>query len=163
MAWLWTDKQHTQLKYKSDKLPGIIWAQELGDADCPYLKRWVFNFGKFAIRLHHWIGSDDPRYHHDHPWGFYTLILKGGYTDVSQVRPDLGLGKTLPDTRQHLSAGTITYREPHHTHTVQTDPGGAWTLLLTGPFKRKWGFWVDGKFVGVREYFRKYGHHPCED
>lgn len=163
MPYKWLDKDKTQLSYKPDWKPGIIWGQELGKPECPYLKRWVLNFGKFSIRLHHWIGSDDPRYMHDHAWGFYTLVLKGGYTDISQIG-DIPADHTYPSTlRQHLKRGSLTYRPAHHRHTVQTDSGGAWTLLLVGPFKRKWGFYVDGEYVGVREYFRKFGHHPCID
>lgn len=151
MPHKWLNKERTEIGYKPDWQKGVVWGQELGRPECPYLKRWVVNFGKFSIRLHHWIGSDDPRYMHDHPWGFFTFVIKGGYTDVTETG------------EEHLGAGSLTYRDAHHKHTVQTDPGGAWTLLLVGPFKRKWGFWVDGEFVGVRKYFRKFGHHPCID
>jgi hypothetical protein len=181
MPHKWLDKEKTQISYKPDWKPGILWGQELGKPECPYLKRWVLNFGKFSIRLHHWIGSDDPRYMHDHAWGFYTLVLKGGYTDVTGAPMHEGnkcpycdansawpydcsvCQRSIRTNYQHLKAGSFTYRPAHHKHTVQTDPGGAWTLLLVGPFKRKWGFYVDGKFVGVRQYFREFGHHPCID
>lgn len=182
MPHKWEDKEKTKISYKPDWKPGIIWGQELGKPECPYLKRWVLNFGKFSIRLHHWMGSDDPRYMHDHAWGFYTLVLKGGYTDVTEC--SCFDGKVLSAAidefgtqmyvicrrcqgtsrlKEHLGTGSFTYRPAHHKHTVQTDPGGAWTLLFVGPFKRKWGFYVDGKLMGVREYFRKFGHHPCID
>ena len=180
MPHKWLDKEKTQISYKPDWQPGIIWGQELGKPECPYLKRWVLNFGKFSIRLHHWMGSDDPRYMHDHAWGFYTFVLKGGYTDVTEcswcggtnqkriaVWPEAATDPCdyCDDGRvsQHLKAGSFTYREALHKHTVQTDPSGAWTILLVGPFKRKWGFYVDGEFVGVRKYFREFGHHPCID
>jgi hypothetical protein len=174
MPHKWLDKEKTQISYKPDSKPGIIWAQKLGDPECPYLKRWVLNFGKFAIRLHHWMGSDDPRTLHDHAWGFWTFILKGGYTDIAEC--DHCYGKTKPGfyficqkcgstgvVGEHLGRFSLTYREAHHKHTVQTDPGGAWTLLLNGPHIRKWGFYPDGKFMKVREYFRRFGHHPCID
>ena len=185
MPYRWLDTKKTKLDYKPDSRAGIIWGQELGKPECPYLKRWVINFGKFSIRLHHWIGSDDPRYMHDHAWGFYTFVLKGGYTDVTECPSCEGLGRSLgwrdPDTyeryrgaictrcwgtgqkKEYLKAGSLTYRPALHKHTVQTDPSGAWTILLVGPFKRKWGFYVDGEFVGVRKYFREFGHHPCID
>jgi hypothetical protein len=156
MPHIWKDKERTEISYKPDSSPGIIWGQELGDPKCPYLKRWVINFGKFAIRLHHWMGSDDPRNMHDHAWAFWTFVLKGGYTDISEPWPG-------QEVHEHLGRFSFKYRPAHHKHTVQTDPGGAWTLLFNGPHVRKWGFWVDGKFMKVREYFRRYGHHPCID
>jgi len=187
MPHKWLDKEKTQISYRPDWKPGIIWGQELGDPECPYLKRWVLNFGKFAIRLHHWMGSDDPRNMHDHAWGFWTFVIKGGYTDVTECpncidgRPKILDSPAFKDSyvcgararcwmcdghgRQHerLPRWSLKYREANHKHTVQTDPSGAWTILVNGPHVRKWGFWVDGKFMKVREYFRKFGHHPCID
>lgn len=37
----------------------IAWAEPLGRPECPYARRWVLNLGVFAIRIHHWIKSDD--------------------------------------------------------------------------------------------------------
>lgn len=178
MPHKWLDKDKTQISYKPDSKPGIIWGQELGDPECPYLKRWVLNFGKFAIRLHHWMGSDDPRNMHDHAWDFYTFVIKGGYTDVGECNyceGDGGWGNNMSgitycsfchgnrEIKEHLGRWSFKYRPAHHKHTVQTDPGGAWTILFNGPHIRKWGFWVDGKFMKVRQYFREFGHHPCID
>jgi hypothetical protein len=41
-------------------------------------------------------------------------------------------------------------------------PGGCWTLLLTGPKVRRWGFWVSKKFKKSNKYFLGHGSHPCE-
>lgn len=183
MPHIWKDKEKTKLGFKPDWKPGILWGQELGKPECPYLKRWVFNFGLFAIRLHRWYSSDDPRYMHDHPWGFWTLVLKGGYYDVTKCDKCNGTGKDYLDHSDHyingfgncgncggtsklyekLTKGSFKYRPPNHLHTVQTLPGGATTLIFNGPHRRKWGFWVEGRFVGVRKYFKKFGHHPCEN
>ncbi len=62
----------------------IRWKEPLGRPECPYMYRWVFNFGLFSIRVHHWLRSDDKRFFHDHPWSFISIVLKGGYTDVSE-------------------------------------------------------------------------------
>jgi len=104
----------------------------------------------FSVRLHHWFGPDDDRAPHDHPWDFTTFVLKGGYTDAS------------PDGDQHLRAPAIARRSALHQHTVYPDPGGAWTIIVTGPKIRRWGFWVKGKFVKMNKYFLTYGHHPCD-
>jgi hypothetical protein len=54
------------------------------------------------------------------------------------------------------------YRPALHQHTVIPDPGGAWTLLVTGPKIRSWGFWFNDKFVKANKWFATFGHHPCD-
>ena len=124
--------------------------EQLGLPTCPYLIRWRFETPWGSIRLHHWRAPDDPRHRHDHPWSFVTFVLKGGYTDLS------------PSGDQHLRAPAVQYRDATHQHTVVPDPGGAWTIIVTGPKIREWGFWVNGKFRSRIKYFWKFGHHPCD-
>lgn len=129
----------------------IRWGEEIGIGDCPYLKRWVIEFPKhFSIRLHHFVASDDDRAFHDHPWWFVTLVLKGTYTDWS------------PRGHDTLGPGSIRYRPALHRHTVLTE--GVWSLVITGPKFRAWGFWdeITGKFVKANKWFFTRGHHPCE-
>jgi hypothetical protein len=132
----------------------------IGNQECPYMERWLLQLGKFSLRLHHWIASDDDRHLHDHPWWFITFVLKGGYTDVYDPRFEMGSDRRYKD---RLKRGSLRYRPAHHTHTVQVNEGGCWTFLLTGPKIRDWGFWVNGVWKRQRKYFREHGHHPCED
>lgn len=127
-----------------------VWGQKLGNEACPYLIRWVFSTPFGSIRLHHWRASDDARNFHDHPWWFLTFVLRGGYTDVS------------PTGEERCSAGKFRFRRALHRHTVRVDAGGCWTVLLTGPEHRFWGFWVGRKFKKANKYFLEHGHHPCE-
>lgn len=124
--------------------------QQVGLPTCPYLKRWVADFGWFSIRLHRWQSSDDDRAFHDHPWWFITLVLRGSYVDVS------------PRGRDRLTAGSIRFRLAEHQHTAEVERPGTWTLLITGPTKRRWGFWVNGKLIRRDKYFAVHGHHPCD-
>jgi hypothetical protein len=128
----------------------ITWKQNLGDPTCSYLRRWVLDCGWFSLRVHHWISSDDDRYFHDHPWWYWTFCLFGGYTDVSEKG------------NQVIRPFTLHYFPAEHKHSVRVGIEGAWTLLLTGPEKRVWGFWVDGKFRKRNKYFFEFGHHQCE-
>jgi len=126
-------------------------AEPLGLPECPYAIRWRLELPSGSLRVHHWLASDDSRAFHDHPWWFITLVLHGGYTDRSITGED------------HLSAGSVRYRPALHRHTVVPDEGGAWTLLVTGPPVRAWGFWRDGiKFIKANKWFLTYGHHPCD-
>lgn len=124
--------------------------ERLGLPSCPYVIRWRFETPWFSVRLHHWLAPDDDRAKHDHPWSFTTFVLKGGYTDSS------------PEGDDHLRAPAIRHRKATHQHTVFPDPGGCWTVIVTGPKIRNWGFWVKGKFVKMNKYFLTYGHHPCD-
>lgn len=123
--------------------------EKLGLPSCPYVVRWRVETPWFSVRLHHWLAPDDDRAKHDHPWDFVTFVLRGGYTDAS------------PDGDEHLRAPAVRYRAATHQHTVFPDPGGAWTVIVTGPKIRQWGFWVNGKFVKMNKYFLSHGHHPC--
>lgn len=137
-----------------NRTPGITWGQRVGEPGCEYLRRWVLNFGKLgSIRLHHWTGSDDDRALHDHPWWFVTLVLQGGYTDITETD-----GERHAD---HVRAPAVRFRPALHAHTVQVDCDGAWTLLITGPVSRDWGFYTPGGWKRMRRYFREHGHHPC--
>jgi hypothetical protein len=129
----------------------LRWNEPLGKPECPYAYRWVLNFGLFALRVHHFVRSDDKRHFHDHGWWFLTFVLKGSYVDVS------------PDGRDQLRAGSIRFRKATHKHYVEVPKGGVWTFLITGSNSRKWGFWIGDKFKRPLKYFDKYGHPPCDE
>lgn len=128
----------------------VTWREKLGLPECPYVIRWKVETALGSVRLHHWLSPDDDRARHDHPWWFVTLVLRGGYTDVS------------PGGDEHLRAGSVRYRPALHRHTVVPDKGGAWTVIVTGPKSRSWGFWREGKFYKANKWFARFGHHPCD-
>lgn len=127
----------------------FAWGEPLGLDECPYVIRWIAETPWLSVRVHHWIASDDPRGHHDHPWSFLTFVLRGGYEDRS------------PDGTDYLKAPAVRFRSALHRHYVYPDEDGCWTLLLTGPIIRPWGFWVGEKFTKANKWFLSKGHHPC--
>lgn len=137
---------------RSNKDGVILWAiggpVVVGNPDCPHFRRWRLVTPWFGIRLHHFVGPDGDRPPHDHPFAFVTLVLWGSYRDVSA------------DGVDRLRAGSVRIRPAEHTHRVETD--GAWTLVLSGPMTRPWGFWVDGRFMPHKIYRARYGHAPCD-
>lgn len=133
-----------------DQARSWIRGEPMGLEECPYMRRWVADFGPLAVRLHRWERSDDARAFHDHAWWFLTLVLRGSYADES------------PAGRDVLTAGSVRYRSSSHKHTVQVLRPGTWTLLVTGRPVRRWGFWVRGKLVMRDKYFATTGHHPCD-
>lgn len=132
----------------------VEWGEELGPEDCPTVRRWMVQTPVGSVRLHHWLGVDDPRAHHDHPWWFATLVLRGGYADVT------------PRTREELRAPAARLRRAGHVHQVRPLPGpDCWTAVLTGPARREWGFFpVDrpGTYVRAVLWTLLHGRHPCE-
>jgi hypothetical protein len=126
------------------------WREEFPCQSGVYLRRWYFETPLFSIRLHHWLHSDDVRHLHDHTWGFVTFVLRGGYRDLTA------------SGYEEMPAGKFAYRPANHRHAVVVNSGGCWTVLLTGPRTRMWGFWVGEKFVKSTRYFRRFGSQPCE-
>lgn len=146
----------TQIKWRlgGRDLPRVpvkwAWAERLGLPSCPYIVRWRLEFPFGSLRVHHWLASDDARAFHDHPWWYFTVVVKGGYTDRNPEGDDV------------LRPGSIRFRKALHRHTVVPSQGGCWTVLVTGPKARAWGFWPDGKFRKANKWFARFGHHPCE-
>jgi hypothetical protein len=171
-------------EFKPDTALG--WRHELlgEDPTCPYLERWIFNTGLFAVRVHHFFRSDEDHVH-DHPWWFLTIVLRGSYDDwVScDACGGMGLGpleecETSPSVwRRHpctvcggkkqvigdrMRPGTIRYRSALHAHRVVTE--GVWTLCITGRKSRDWGFHTPLGWMRQRKYFREYqdrSKHEC--
>lgn len=130
----------------------IRWRERVGTNDCIYLIRYTITMFGHSLRLHHWLFDDDQRYKHDHGSDMYILILKGGYTDISDAGDD------------HVTAGSFRHRPAEWRHTVRLDPDGCWSLLYTPPQRRHWGFWLPGRIRVMRplRYFSRYGHHQCD-
>jgi hypothetical protein len=124
-----------------------------------YLRRW------FLVRpnrwlncyLHHFVGSDDPIVQHDHPWWFLSVCLRGGYLEISQNC-----------TRQRRP-GTIAVRPAHHRHHIQllANSDGSehdcWTVVITGPRVRQWGFWCPDPAGAVTRFvpWQQFGPGGC--
>lgn len=101
VAQLVEHRQNTPEVNRSTRFPRAKWGEMLGRDECPYLRRWVVE-GKSgrSVRIHHFYRSDDARHFHDHPWWFVTLVVRGGYTDVSEMGED----KLRPGSVRYRSA-----------------------------------------------------------
>lgn len=113
---------------------GFDW-NDLVDADC--LRYWRWKCPYFGIRLHHWHKGDNPGYNHDHAWSFITLVLKGGYTDVSYQAVGFTGNIIQEISREPLRAGAVRRRPAEHRHSVvDISPGGCWSVVLMGRERR---------------------------
>jgi hypothetical protein len=133
------------------------WNEKLGKSECPYMRRFVLLIFDFGIRLHVWKRSDDKRYFHNHPWWFFTFVLKGSYSDY-------GLNtKTGAVTIDELKQFSFRFRNADHYHFVKVPPKGAITLVISGPPMQNWGFWINNRMMRPLRFFSRYGHPPCSE
>lgn len=121
----------------------------IGLAEKPYMLRWyIIPRNKyFNIYLHKVLRSDDPMYH-DHPWWSFGVILKGAYWEHT---PDLD-GQ---DKKVVFPRGKVKLRSGSYLHWLEVKEGPVWTLFMTGPKFKEWGFvcpkgWVIWKDAIIR-------------
>lgn len=125
----------------------------IGGGSSPYMLRWYLlpRNRRFNIYLHKFLRDDDDRALHDHPWWFVSIILKRGYTEVTE------------NGEIDRRAGSIAFRPATHRHrvvldkwtefyagTTVTEP--CWTLVATGRKHRTWGFWCPKGFVPWHQF-----------
>lgn len=113
----------------------------------PYLERYYIflkereNF-PFNIFIHKFLKSD-PDDLHDHPWGFRTVILKGGYWEHTEK----GRFWRKPGFTQ-----SVTSKHKHRVELINDTP--CWTLFMPFKREREWGFYKDDKWIESEEYFQ---------
>lgn len=135
----------------SNRPPDVIIG---GEAD-PYMKRWwiIPRNRFFNAYLHEFWRSDDDRALHDHPWINCSIVLWGQYTEHTIAAGGVNV-------RTPRLEGDVVLRRATAAHRVELTHGRCWTLFLTGPNVRTWGFhcrlgWVpwrkftDAKGTGI--------------
>lgn len=108
----------------------------IGGSERPYMLRWfVLPRNKaFNIYLHQFRRSDDDRALHDHPWANCSILLRGTYTEHTIAAGGI-------NRRQVLNAGSVRMRWTGRiAHRVELHDGPCWSLFITGPRYRSWGF-----------------------
>lgn len=132
---------------------GPIRCYLIGDPDCPILKRWTLKLPLLKFRIHRFFPNTKDRDTHDHPWGFLTFVVQGGYDDVS-----------IDGKVDKMRPGSIRWRSAHHTHQTFAGDKGCITLVVGPHAHREWGFFPDGKWMYWKDYMRKFGHGmQCDD
>lgn len=184
----------------------------IGDADDPYMLRWhVFRPGVFyrwlvgfttkmihrnrrrprrylpSIYLHEFLRSDDDRHFHDHVGWSVSIVLKGGYWEVT---PDCAdpeyVAEMMPELIPTLSWNwtwvepwSIAIRSARMPHFIalgrepvgdisgdqvtwkptKTRPDGkrVLSLWIRGPWRRNWGFFTKRGWVDWETYTRGSG------
>lgn len=117
----------------------------------PYLiRRPLFSCRRFSIKLHHIVRSDLGRHLHDHPWDFVTVILWGGYYEVTPLKK---LSNGTITGNQWYKPGSIIRHKAKDRHRVELkNEKACWSLVICGPRKREWGFHTDTGWMHWKEY-----------
>ena len=113
-----------------------------------YMLRWYIipENGWRNVLLHRMNGPDLGRDLHDHPWDFTTFILWGGYDEAVL----LANGAPNFDRLRWLSWRS---RRAEYTHTIKRlYRRPTWTLVITGPKRREWGFHTKDGWVHWQTY-----------
>ena len=94
------------------------------------------------VMLHRFNGADPGRDLHDHPWDFVTIMLRGHYWE------------SVPAAHYNdvLLPFSIRYRKAEYTHAVTTVYRPTWTLVMTGRYRRQWGFHTEAGWVPHHRY-----------
>ena len=103
-----------------------------------FVNRWLPN-----VYLHQFLRDDDDRALHDHPWAWCSILLRGGY--IEHTIEQGGIHRRLL-----REAPSIKISGPRRAHRVELLADGVtrryaagapcWTLFITGPRVRAWGF-----------------------
>lgn len=142
----------------------------VGGKDDPYMLRWwiIPRNPLFNIYLHKFMRDDEDRALHDHPWVSLSLVIKGAYIEhLSGGRKRFcGQWSLIPRWAKHRHRIELlkdyyfkgrtgsSAIEPKTMYATKGRP--AWTIFITGPVVRRWGFWCEGwRFVPWREFTAK--------
>jgi hypothetical protein len=145
------------LRWARNREPDFV----IGGQDSPYLRRhWLIPRNRlFNVYVHEFLRSDDDRALHDHPWLFNASWLIDGDYREHTIRAG---GVAEATTRQ---AGDWKFRwgpAPHRVELrqeVEFDGQWAvgyfvpcWTVFITGPIVRNWGFHCPRRWVPWQEF-----------
>jgi hypothetical protein len=126
-----------------------------------YLVRYTLcNNNWFSIKIHH-LKISDSLCLHDHPWHFYSLILKGGYWEVTpnvdQHKVDITDsfdGNEQNTVRKWYRPFSFLNRPAHWIHRLELPEGkDCWTFVITFKKTKEWGFFTQKfGFINWKKY-----------
>jgi hypothetical protein len=107
-----------------------------------YLARWwILPRNRYLnIYLHRFTGDDDDRALHDHPWASMSILLKGVLREHN-FKGHRCIPRLVPIIRSAKFA-----------HRLELIKGPAWTIFITGPVTRHWGFHCPNGWVHWKKF-----------
>jgi hypothetical protein len=89
---------------------------------------------------------DDDDILHDHPYVSLSLVLTDGLSEYYQDSPPNG-----EKVVRVIAQGALVYRSSRFAHQLIVNRQ-AWTLFLTGPRIKEWGFWCPRGWKPWQQY-----------
>tara|TARA_Y100000768_G_C23950045_1_gene669659 strand:- start:660 stop:1382 length:723 start_codon:yes stop_codon:yes gene_type:complete len=117
----------------------------------PYLIRYYLLFTNrekfpFNVFIHKFMKGDDDEDPHDHPWGFFHIILSGGYWEEVPVNNTTDINKRFDNgfCKIWRRAGYWNIVNSDYTHRIDLKENNTkpWTLFIPLNKNNIWGFWV---------------------
>jgi hypothetical protein len=124
------------------------------------LIRWrVLQTPWFGFYVHFIHREDLDRMPHDHPWNFWTLVVRGSYWEnYHSDSRTLGIyhaGSNWSERGHDQIRGRWSFRKfpMQAAHRIIKTNGKVTTLVIVGPKRRTWGFYTqEGTFIDWRDY-----------
>lgn len=152
-------------KLASGRNPNWAWmdrfdAPDYDDPSQTYLSRLrIIQTPLGGIYVHRFYGPDPRQTLHDHPFGFFSILLRGGYVE-RRLDP---VTMQVDESRLVLLWNRIRAGEAHAITKVFP---GTMTLVFAGPRTRTWGYWEPVEDLLSEEVllwqwteFSKHGHN----
>lgn len=127
-----------------------------------YLNRWGFGHDRVGRVLLHRMDAPDPGIDlHDHPWWFVSIVLWGGYTELRASTREAPSLAQIADSYPICERGVEMERRPLSVKTMRLDEchtivelhrRRCWTLVIGGPRRRSWGFYMPFGWVSEPVY-----------
>jgi hypothetical protein len=124
-------------------------------SDKPYLERYYLFLRDrerfpFNVFLHKFLKSD-PDDVHDHPWPYFTVIIRGGYYEwIPQFD---SAGRKFGEIGHWRGPGHFRCSSADSYHRIEIDPEvTCWTLFCPGIKQRDWGFLVQNQWIQWEQY-----------
>jgi hypothetical protein len=122
-----------------------------------YLRRWwiIPRNNHFNVYLHNMLKDDDDILH-DHMYWSLSLVLTDGIEERYTLDPERTYnlpqhGEDDPNWHRTIREGQLVLRSPCMAHQLIVHKP-AWTLFITGPRVKEWGFWCPKGFRHWKDY-----------
>jgi hypothetical protein len=129
-----------------------------------YLDRWSITHDRIGGVMLHRMQAPDPGVDlHDHPWSFVSVVLWGGYVELrADTRDASVIAQAAEQNPQRFTyRGVPVARRPGSIRTMRLDEchtvarlfrRTSWTLVIKGPRRRLWGFYLPTGYMPEAEY-----------
>jgi hypothetical protein len=134
----------------------------------PYLWRWhlIPRNPIFNVYVHCFWRGDNDRELHDHPWWNLSIILEGHYLEEIPSCHWRKYTHGRATTVVFRGEGDVIRRRAGQMHRIYVSKPPVYSLFITGPKIRDWGFycaqgWVDRRDFREERYPRSRGRRTA--